>query len=275
MPELPEVETVKNGIKSKLENLRLRAIDINIEKLRVPVPKKELLNLINFKITKIHRRAKYLILDLDCNDSIIFHLGMSGKLILTRNNYQIKKHDHLVFYFEDHYILVFHDPRRFGLVEVELTDSLANSRLLSNLGPEPFDRNFNASYLMNKFKNKKIPIKLAIMDNNVVVGIGNIYAAESLFLAKIHPLQPSNSISLNLLRKLINSCQIILQKAIISGGSTLKDYVDSDGKAGYFQHDFKVYGKENKNCFTCSTSIMNIKLGGRSTYYCPSCQKLQ
>lgn len=276
MPELPEVETVKKGLE-KIKNQEITQIFRSTKKLRF---ESELdLNLLkNVKITKINRRARYLILETDKQYSIIIHLGMSGRLLLSETennlkNYQPEKHDHFICEFSDKKLLIFNDPRRFGFVDLFLSKNLSNHKMLKHLGPEPLSDDFNAKYLQEKLKNKITNIKTTMMDNKIVVGVGNIYINESLFESRISPLRSANSLNKKEIEKLVLTIKSILQTAINSGGSSINDYVDSDGNLGNFQNNFKIYGLENKDCVVCGSNIFRIVQNGRSTFYCKKCQK--
>ena len=197
---------------------------------------------------------------------------MSGKILLFDEKYKIAKHDHFVMKFTD-MLLVFNDPRRFGLVDLCLFSELDINKNFVHLGLEPFANNFNKEYLKEKFKNKKSPIKTVMMDSKIVVGIGNIYASEILFRCNINPILPANKLSKPKLDLLVQKIQEVLDEAIKKGGSTLRDYVQADGNKGQFQDQFKVYGKEGNGCHICKSSILKIVQAGRATFYCPKCQK--
>jgi len=272
MPELPEVETVKNGL-TPITNAQIKQVITRRDGLRYKFPDNLVDMLEGAIITKVWRRAKYLVIDLDNANSLIIHLGMSGKILLGQPQ-EFKKHDHFILDFEDGQQLVFNDARRFGIVDIVKTDELAQCKYFNHLGPEPLDNNFNAGYLAAALANKKAAIKVAIMDQEIVVGVGNIYAAEALFRSKINPTKPANKINESKLALLVDNIKVILQEAITSGGSTLRDYVRSSGDMGYFQHQHYVYGREGKPCRICDTPIKRIVQTGRSTFYCPNCQSL-
>lgn len=274
MPELPEVETVKNGLEKKFLNKKITKISHSDKNLRLPIPN-NINKIINAKIKSFQRRAKYLFVHLDNNYTIIFHLGMTGKIVFDINSVakHLHKHNHLHISFDDNSYLIFNDVRRFGFIDLAKTNELAEVKYLTNLGPEPLTEDFNTDYLFNKLKRKNKAIKLAIMDNPIVVGVGNIYACESLFKSGINPQTASCQVSKAKLQTLVTEIKKTLQIAIQKGGSTLKDYIQADGSLGYFQHEFFVYGKENKECQICKTPIKKITLGQRSTFYCPKCQK--
>jgi formamidopyrimidine-DNA glycosylase len=226
------------------------------------------------KITAIARRAKYILITLDDNTVIIAHLGMSGKMIVHDNfQNEHKPHDHAIFRFDDGKEVVFNDPRRFGLITFSDTANLNKHKLIANLGLEPLEAEFDGKILHELLKNKSAPIKSTIMDASLVVGVGNIYACEALLRSCISPLKPSNKITLDKCKELAKNIKDVLSEAIESGGSTLRDYVQSSGDSGYFQHKFKVYGREGEPCVNCKTTIKRIKQAGRSTFYCENCQK--
>jgi len=276
MPELPEVETVCRGLSRALPGHAVAQVRQNRKDLRIPFPA-ALGSIRGKKITGIQRRAKYILLHLADQRTMIIHLGMSGRLTIHAKGekYIPEKHDHLVLTLDNGTVVAFNDPRRFGLVDLVKTENLARHRLFSHLGPEPFDKKFNAAYLCEKLKGKKIAVKLAIMDQAVVVGVGNIYAAEALFAAGIDPRLASRSLKPPAVKKLIDSIKKILKSAIKAGGSSLRDYVQTDGAPGYFQHHWAVYDKEGQKCKGCTCDIKKIggvrriTQGGRSTFYCP------
>lgn len=269
MPELPEIETIKRGIEDLTGNSIINVI-IRNNSLRYKISPTLYNDLIGKMVISIKRRAKYLLLELT-EGFIIIHLGMSGRLtLLDDRDAPIKKHDHFDISFNSQ-ILRYNDPRRFGLILY--TESPLNNKLLKNLGPEPLEKDFNAKYLLSKLLNKKSAIKKLIMDNQIVVGVGNIYACESLFLSKISPTRTGSSITDAEAKLLVKSIKIILQNAIELGGSTLRDYQTADGSLGYFQNIHKVYAKTNKPCSECGTIIMEKRLGQRNSFYCPNCQK--
>lgn len=267
MPELPEVETVRTELEMNIIGKVVDEVDIRRDKIRIPVP--DLSELVGKKISRIERRAKYLIIHFaKYKDALVIHLGMSGKILLG-TEMKRKKHDHVVFIFKDGSEMVFNDARRFGLVTLK---SLSE-KLFEHLGPEPFVEEFNAKYLGEKLKPRKTPIKVTLLDQTLVVGVGNIYAAEALFRSRINPELPANEVLKAKLNPLITNIRNVLNEAIESGGSTLRDYVRSSGDTGYFQHKFLVYGKTGKPCEVCKTPIKKIVQAGRSTFYCSKCQK--
>lgn len=269
MPELPEVETVKRGI-SDLSGKTISKLVIRNHSLRYKISTTMPDEIQGKTINRISRRAKYLILELTTG-YIIIHLGMSGSITLLRDSLvPIKKHDHFDIVVEN-YILRYNDPRRFGLIMY--VDSLDKCSLLTHLGPEPLEEDFSAKYLLDKLKNRKSTIKQLIMDNKIVVGVGNIYACEALFLAKISPLRLGTNITLTEATLFVKTIKQVLSLAIEKGGSTLRDHKQADGTLGYFQNSHNVYAKSGKPCVTCSTTILEHRLGQRNSFYCPKCQK--
>lgn len=275
MPELPEVETVLRALKPNLENDQFVNIITYVPKLREVLDLDDRPEFLNQKITSLIRRAKYIILHLENGFGLILHLGMTGSWRLESTSIQRQKHDHVEFYLLSGLVLRYNDPRRFGQIVVfEPSDNIYEHKLLMNLGPEPLTDNFNSKYLVKACKNKKKPIKSLIMDNAMVVGVGNIYASESLFRAGISPLLPAGKISSTRLKKLSQAIKEILADAIEAGGSTIKDYASLNGEEGYFSRRLMVYGKVGEKCLSCSRGIIRqIYQAGRSTFYCPVCQR--
>lgn len=275
MPELPEVETIKNGIAKSIGCCKIRSITVRQRKLRELVPADIEEKAAGAKIIGYSRRAKYIIIDLDNGLSLIWHMGMSGKVTISRQLPEpLGKHDHIIIETDNGY-MIYNDPRRFGLFTYAPTQDLQTFHLFADLGIEPFSPDLNAEYLSGKLKKKKVAIKLALLDQSIIVGIGNIYASEILYDTAISPLRPADKVSKDECRKIIAATQKILTLAIEAGGSTLHDYKKTDGSLGYFQNQHKVYGKEGQKCpgCTCSSGICKIVQGGRSTFYCPQKQK--
>ena len=272
MPELPEVETVCSGLRSTTTGCTINQVLIHNRKLRLLVPEQLQEVCIGSTITSVCRRAKYIIMQLSNSYAVIFHLGMTGKLLIhNANEYTKTKHDHVVFVLNNK-LLVYNDVRRFGLVTYEKQDKITDNVLFRSLGVEPLTTKFNSQYLYDKLKNKRSPIKVNLMNSNIVVGVGNIYACETLFLSNISPLRPANQCSTLDLNNLVNNVRKVLNDAIMAGGSTLRDYKNVESNSGYFQHCFKVYGRLNQACFVCSSPIIRIKQAGRSSFYCSLCQ---
>jgi formamidopyrimidine-DNA glycosylase len=269
MPELPEVETTCNGILPYLKGQMIDDVIIRIPKLRWDIPYYLKEKLKNKKILDVTRRAKYIIIHLN-NDYLIIHLGMSGHLRVLKETLLPVKHDHIDIILENGHILRYNDPRRFG--SFLYTETLECFPLFQKLGPEPLSQDFNAQYLFKTCKNKSIAIKNHIMNQNVVVGVGNIYASEALFLSKIHPLRPAQAIQIDELEKLVKAIQKILKEAIKQGGTSISDYMNSEGKPGYFSQKLQVYQRIDLPCKRCQTPIESLKIGQRSSFFCPHCQ---
>lgn len=270
MPELPEVETTRRGIAPYINQHKLSRAIIRQAKLRYPIPVEQVNNLIGQVLISIERRAKYLLLTFNTS-SLMIHLGMSGSLRIVSTDAEWRKHDHWQLDFGE-ISLRYHDPRRFGFLIV--TDDIANHPLIRKLGPEPLSDAFNCHYLQQQFDQRKSPIKSSLMHNELVVGIGNIYACESLFLAGIHPLTPCRELTANKICALHGHIQATLKRAIEEGGSTLRDFVNPDGQPGYFAQTLNVYGRAQQACHRCATPIENLRIAQRSSYYCPQCQPL-
>lgn len=285
MPELPEVETTRRGIAPRAIGNVVDGIDIFDGRLRWPVPLKLGEALAGRRVTQIERRAKYLLFRCEhpagAHDSassdppvtILVHLGMTGSLRwYPRGKAPPRKlHDHVDIRFRDGALLRYHDPRRFGAI-LQLDDPVGDHPLLSALGPEPFTDDFNAAAMHKKLRSRTAAIKLALMDNHVVVGVGNIYANEALFHAGIRPTRASNRVSRARLEKLVDAVRATLSRAIDSGGSTLRNYVDSSGDAGSFQLTYFAYGRAGLPCRACGTTMKAARQGGRASAYCSRCQ---
>lgn len=270
MPELPEVETTLRGIAPHLLHQRVAGVVIRHPRLRweIPTGLPELLS--GQTVRDLRRRAKYLLVTFD-HGTLILHLGMSGNLRIHPRDTVADKHDHFDLLLENGKLLRLHDPRRFGAVLWQPGDA-ARHPLLAALGPEPLQGGFDADYLHAVTRKRKAAIKLAIMDNHVVVGVGNIYANEALFRAGIRPQTAAGRLSKERCALLVAAIREVLRAAIRQGGSSLRDYVDSDGNQGYFQQQYFVYGRADKTCRVCGAVIRQIKQGQRSTFYCPACQ---
>ena len=271
MPELPEVQTTVKGLQLIIKK-HISSFQINTTKLRYLIPK-NITNLANNrKILKIYRIAKYIMIDLSNNITLFFHLGMSGRIKLLKIiNYRKKKHDHILINLSNNNILVFNDPRKFGFIDVVYTKELRKNKFFLKLGLDPFENTLNKDYLLTKFNNSKSSIKQLLLNQGIITGIGNIYACEILFDAKISPFMPGKDLNDAKVSRLIRSIKKILQKAIVSGGTSLRDYVSVDGTLGNFQNKFKVYNKEGERI--SRFKIKRIKQCGRSTFFCPGLQK--
>jgi len=270
MPELPEVETTRRGLLPHLGKQIINNIVIRDHRLRWPVTR-ALPGLLREKMLHdITRRGKYLILHFD-NGAILWHLGMSGSLRIVTNE-KPKTHDHVDIQFANGNTLRFHDPRRFGSI-IWTQNSPEEHKLLRHLGPEPLSEHFSADYLFNKSRNTRRAIKTWLMDSKVVVGVGNIYANESLFKAGIHPLKAAHKLSRTKYLLLIKEIRSVLTYAIERGGTTLRDFVGGDGKPGYFAQELNVYGRGGAPCPNCGKPLLEKRIGQRSTVYCTNCQK--
>lgn len=270
MPELPEVETTRRGIEPHVAGKKVSKIIIRNANLRWPVPD-DLAQSIEGKILlSVQRRAKYLLLKFS-NGTVLWHLGMSGNLRIVDNKTEVKKHDHVDVVFSQRCILRFNDPRRFGCVLWE-AGPLEENALLAHLGPEPLSNDFNAEYLFARSRRSAKPVKTWIMDGRVLVGVGNIYANEVLFNSGIHPLRKANKLSMKHCELLVTEVKKVLGNAIKRGGTTLRDFVGSDGKPGYFAQELQVYGRGGEPCTRCSKTLTEKVLGQRSTVYCTACQ---
>jgi len=271
MPELPEVETTCRGIKPHIVGQTIKQLIIRQPQLRWPVP--DTLNkvLCGLEIHSVTRRAKYLLFSTDAGTMLI-HLGMSGSLRIMSAGQSPGKHDHIDFIFNNDTVLRFNDTRRFGAVL--WTDAPVEQHpLLKDLGPEPLLDDFNGELLYQRANNRKIPVKSFIMDSHVVVGIGNIYANEALFMAGLLPSRPAGSISLASYEKLAECIRIILRQAILQGGTTLRDFVNEAGKPGYFKQQLRVYGRANQPCIDCLQPLIEIRMANRTTVFCNTCQR--
>lgn len=270
MPELPEVETTLRGIQPYIENNIVTNIVIRQHKLRWPIPNNLLQQLQGETVTQLERRGKYLLFKVGAG-TLILHLGMSGSLRLLMQQVLPQKHDHVYIEFSNAVILRFTDPRRFGAL-LWIKGNPYLHPLLINLGPEPFDSRFSAKYLWQKAQRRIMSIKSFIMNNTIVVGIGNIYATEALFLAGIYPGVQAKSLTQDRMANLIKVIKYVLRHAIKQGGTTLKDFVNSEGKPGYFSHQLKAYGRSGLPCVKCNLPLQAMRIGQRNTAYCKNCQ---
>jgi len=270
MPELPEVETVVSGLKPQVVGKRLVSVSISGKNLRYPLP--DFNRLLQSPILDVARRAKYLLFHFENGETLIWHLGMTGQFHVLLKSEPTAKHEHVTLTFDDDSTLRYRDVRRFGYAGTCKTNELEHHVWMTNLGVEPLTAQFDEKYLQNVLKNKKTNIKQAIMDNAVVVGVGNIYASESLFRANIHPTSASNTLSNQRLKSLVQQIKAVLHEAIEAGGSTISDFVKADGKPGYFAHNFKVYGRTDEPCLVCKNPIERIVQSGRASFFCACCQ---
>jgi formamidopyrimidine-DNA glycosylase len=271
MPELPEVETTLRGIAPLVVGRRVKVMHLYDRRLRWSVPEWLPARIAGRTIDALDRRSKYLLFRLG-SDTLLVHLGMTGSLRAFRTPPPLVPHDHVDIVLESGVTLRYHDPRRFGAMLWVPAPAEAHP-LLARLGLEPFDPACDANYLWRATRRRAVAIKLALMDNHLVVGIGNIYANESLFRAGIRPTTPANRLSRPRWDRLVTEVRATRADAIAKGGSTLRDYVDSSGEPGYFQLDYRVYGRRGLPCRQCGVAIREIRQGGRATYYCPGCQR--
>jgi formamidopyrimidine-DNA glycosylase len=267
MPELPEVETTVRGLEHVLKGRRIARVEARRADLRRSFPKDLGQRLTGSTVTSLGRRAKYGLIHTDRSDTMIFHLGMSGSWRIDHAT--LEKHDHLLLETDDGKRLALNDPRRFGSVDLVPTDELSEWPPFKALGPEPLE--ISAQELKRRLAGRTAPIKLLLLDQRVVAGLGNIYVCEALHRAGIHPTRPGGSISLDRLRRLVPAIHEVLAEAIAAGGSTLRDFASPDGELGYFSKSFSVYDREGRLC-PCGGTVRRIVQGGRSTFYCPRCQ---
>jgi formamidopyrimidine-DNA glycosylase len=276
MPELPEVETTRKGLAPLLEGNIITKVIKRRDKIRIAIPSDFVERIEGKSVKQIKRRAKYLLIFLDSDDVIICHLGMSGKFIVKKKDgAPFAKHDHVIFETDQGGLAIYNDPRRFGLMTLCKAEELDQHRFFKEMAVEPLGNEFNARYLLDNIKKRTSAIKTSLLDQRVVVGLGNIYVCEALNMAKISPFKKANDITDDEAEKLVLIIRDVLNRAIEAGGSSLKDFAKTDGDLGYFQHQFVSYGREGKNCknLECNGVIERINQGGRSTFYCPSCQK--
>ena len=271
MPELPEVETTRRGLEHTIKGLEVNRVVVREPRLRWPVSPEITERLPNQVIERVERRAKYLLIGTSVG-TLIVHLGMSGSLKVASSNEAAEKHDHIDVVFSNGLCLRYRDPRRFGAFL--WTDRPSSSHpLLYDLGPEPLSRGFGAAYLHAISRGRRVAIKNLLMNARVVVGIGNIYANEALYLSCIHPARPAGRISLQRVERLVTVIKSVLGTAIAAGGTTLRDFTNSDGAPGYFGQRLLVYGRSGQSCDRCGHTIHTVVIGQRSTFYCPRCQR--
>lgn len=291
MPELPEVETIRRGLVPVLSGHCLINVVARRGDLRVPLPRNFTSRLAGRRVQILRRRAKYLLVDLDGGETLIVHMGMSGRFTVHRPGTTVRpggfthkmaedgsgagKHDHVVFETEEGSRIVFTDHRRFGLMLLEDTQQLDSHKLFAGLGPEPLDESFTSTLLNAAIRGKRAPIKAALLDQGVVAGLGNIYVCEALFRARISPKRLAASVAGVRGARLVPAIKEVLEAAVKAGGSSLRDYARADGELGYFQHQFSVYGREELACMRrdCTGTVRRIVQSGRSTFYCPVCQR--
>ncbi|MEO0412665.1 MAG: bifunctional DNA-formamidopyrimidine glycosylase/DNA-(apurinic or apyrimidinic site) lyase [Pseudomonadota bacterium] len=279
MPELPEVETVCRGLNAAIAGRKLVEFWPRRPDMRFPFPSELRQISTGQQVLNVERRAKFGLIHLANAYTLIFHLGMSGRMRIEKDGTSAKErlgiHDHVFMLCNDGVSVAFNDPRRFGFLDLAPTPTLADNKFLKNLGPEPLEEDFTADVLSERLKGKASPIKAALLDQRVVSGLGNIYVCEALFMAGISPRRLARSVVGKRAQRLVPAIKSVLARAIEAGGSTLRDYAHVDGQLGYFQHDFQVYGRENEACVTrgCTHKIKRIVQSGRSTFFCSACQK--
>ncbi len=271
MPELPEVETTRRGIARFVEGAVVSEVVLRKRALRYPIPRKVTTELPGEMIRAVERRGKYLLLRSDAG-TVMIHLGMSGSLRIVETTVAPEKHDHVDIVLDDVIALRLRDPRRFGAV-LWLKGDVAAHPLLKDLGPEPLSRAFDAEYLQHKLARRKAAIKTVIMDSKVVVGVGNIYASEALFMSHVLPTRPASSLTAEECVALAAAIKKVLKASIKQGGTTLRDFVDGSGKPGYFAQKLTVYGRADEPCRICATPIEQLVLAQRATYFCRRCQQ--
>lgn len=284
MPELPEVETVRRGLMPVMEGAVIARAEVRRPDLRWPFPKDMAARLTGARVLALRRRSKYILADLDTKETLIVHLGMSGRMLIAgaptpgvfhSTEATPQKHDHVVLTMDHGGSITFNDARRFGAMDLAPTHGLEAHWLIEKLGPEPLGNAFHEAHLIQAFKGKKTPVKSALLDQRIVAGLGNIYVCEALFRAGIHPAKGAGTLSRARTGALVPIIRAVLEEAIAAGGSSLRDYRQADGELGYFQHGFQTYDREGEACLRdgCAGTIARIVQSGRSSFYCPKCQR--
>ncbi len=283
MPELPEVETVRRGLAPAMEGAKIAKVAVNRPDLRWPFPPDMAARLTGQQVLGLRRRSKYILADLSGGETLLIHLGMSGRMLVSgdplgqfvHNHPAPQKHDHVVLDMDNGARITFNDPRRFGAMDLLSTKGAAQHRLLVALGPEPLGNGFHESHLTQALAGRAMPIKTALLDQRILAGLGNIYVCEALFAAKIAPTRRAGDLGQTQIAALVPIIKDVLIRAIDAGGSSLKDFRQADGELGYFQHSFDVYGREGAPCRSpgCGAEIARITQSGRSSFYCPHCQR--
>ena len=283
MPELPEVETVRRGLLPVLEGAVIARAEVNRPDLRWPLPEGMADRLTGKRVTALRRRSKYILADLDSGETLLVHLGMSGRMLISgaqlgtfyHDHPAPQKHDHVVLHLAGGARVTFNDARRFGAMDLMPTDGADAHMLLAGLGPEPFGNDFNEPYLAGRLKGRKTPIKAALLDQRIVAGLGNIYVAETLYRARISPLRLAGDLSKRQVQALVPTIREVLAEAIEAGGSSLRDFRQANGELGYFSKHFQVYDREGDPCETpgCKGLITRTVQSGRSSFWCPACQR--
>lgn len=283
MPELPEVETVRRGLAPAMEGAVITRAEVNRPDLRWPFPPRMAERLSGQQVVRLRRRSKYILADLASGESLLIHLGMSGRMLVSgdplgqfvHDHPAPEKHDHVVLHMDNGARITFNDPRRFGAMDLMETATAAGHKLLAALGPEPLGNDFHEAHLVAALEGRNTPIKSALLDQRIVSGLGNIYVCEVLYRAGIHPGRKAGRISKERIAALVPIIRTVLDEAIEAGGSSLKDFRQADGELGYFQHSFDVYGREGAPCRSpdCGRMIKRIVQSGRSSFYCGQCQR--
>ena len=283
MPELPEVETVMRGLQPSMEGAVIAEAHVNRPDLRWPFPERMAERLTGARVLALRRRSKYILAELDRGETLLVHLGMSGRMTVSgdplgqfvHDHPAAEKHDHVVFDMENGARVTFNDPRRFGAMDLIETAALAEHKLLKVLGPEPLGNDFHEAHLIAALKGKNTPIKSALLDQGIIAGLGNIYLCEALFRGQVSPKRKAGKITANRVAALVPIIRQVLEDAILAGGSSLKDFRQASGELGYFQHSFDVYGREGEACRRegCTGIIGRITQSGRSSFYCGKCQR--
>ncbi|WP_282092393.1 bifunctional DNA-formamidopyrimidine glycosylase/DNA-(apurinic or apyrimidinic site) lyase [Epibacterium ulvae] len=283
MPELPEVETVRRGLTPSMEGAVITKAQVNRPDLRWPFPERMAERLTGARVLAMRRRSKYILADLEQGETLLIHLGMSGRMTVSgdplgqfvHDHPQVQKHDHVVLDMENGARITFNDPRRFGAMDLIPTAELENHKLLCVLGPEPLGNDFNDDHLIAAFEGRNTPVKSALLDQGIIAGLGNIYVCEALFRGEISPKRKAGQVSKKRVSALVPIIRTVLQDAIDAGGSSLKDFRQANGELGYFQHSFDVYGREGEPCRRagCDGRVLRITQSGRSSFYCGKCQR--
>jgi formamidopyrimidine-DNA glycosylase len=283
MPELPEVETVRAGLLPVMEGQLITLAQVNRPDLRFPLPEKMADRLSGQRVEGLRRRSKYILADLSSGETLLVHLGMSGRMLVSgatlgtfhHEHPAPAKHDHVVFDMENGARVTFNDARRFGAMDLMSTERAGEHWLLKDLGPEPLGNGFHADYLVGRLSGRVMPVKAALLDQRIVAGLGNIYVSEVLFRARIDPRRAAGDLTATEIGELVPVIRTVLDEAIAAGGSSLRDYRQADGELGYFQHSFRVYDREGAPCPAsgCAGTIHRIVQSGRSSFFCPICQK--
>ncbi len=281
MPELPEVETVRRGLLPVMEGHVILSAQVNRPDLRFPLPDRMAERLTGQTVLSLRRRSKYILADLSSDETLLIHLGMSGRMLISgamvgefhHTHPAPQKHDHVVLMMQSGAQITFNDARRFGSMDLMPTANWQSHKLLAGLGPEPLGNAFNAPYLAHRLEGRQTPIKSALLDQSIVSGLGNIYVCEVLHRAQIAPTRRAGAITPAEITQIVPLIREVLTEAIEAGGSSLRDYRQTDGELGYFQHTFRVYDREGEPCLTCQTPIARLVQSGRSSFYCPTCQR--